>query len=192
MMSKPPVLPVLREAVRTKGIRRQKILAEMDKAVSCIRFPLPDRIEPHYPKAGRTGGRPPMSLETMQRGYVLRIRSALSDPRAEDESYDGEAMRRFARIKLGDDRIPDETTLLHVRPLPDHHGPTQALFGAGTAGLADTGRARRAGPPVDATIRPAPSAPQTRIRNSEMSSTQPKTLIGYSAGNVFRVMPSHL
>jgi IS5 family transposase len=50
-----------------------------------------------------------MPLETMLRVYFLRQWYALSDPMAEEMLYDSEAMRRFAGIELGDDRIPDET-----------------------------------------------------------------------------------
>lgn len=39
------------------------------------------------------------------------------DPMAEETLYDSEAMRRFAGIHLGDDRIPDETTTLNFRHL---------------------------------------------------------------------------
>ena len=34
-------------------------------------------------------------------------------------------MRRFAGIELGDDRIPDETTILNFRHLLERHGLTQ-------------------------------------------------------------------
>ncbi len=37
---------------------------------------------------------------------------------AEETLYDSEAMRRFAGIELGDDRIPDETTILNFRQGP--------------------------------------------------------------------------
>ncbi len=38
------------------------------------------------------------------------------------------AMRRFAGIELGDDRIPDETTILSFRHLLERHGLTEAIF----------------------------------------------------------------
>ena len=65
-------------------------------------------IEPHYPKAGPkagpTGGRPPMPLGTMLRLYFLQNWYALSDPIAEETLYDSEVMQRFAGIKLGVDQ----------------------------------------------------------------------------------------
>lgn len=59
-------------------------------------------IEPHYPKAGRKGGRPPMPLETMLRVYLLQQWYALSDPMAEEMLYDSDAMRHFAGIELAE------------------------------------------------------------------------------------------
>jgi IS5 family transposase len=106
-------------------------------------------IEPHYPKAGPKGGRPPMPLETMLRVYFLQNWYALSDPMAEESLYDSDAMRHFAGIELGDDRIPDETTILDFRHLLERHGLTEALFAAVNGHLADKGIALRSGTLVD-------------------------------------------
>jgi hypothetical protein len=51
------------------------------------------------------------------RAYFLQNWYALRDPMAEKTLYDSELMRRFARIELGDDRIPDKTPILNVRYL---------------------------------------------------------------------------
>jgi IS5 family transposase len=61
-------------------------------------------------------------------------------------------MRRFAGIELGDDRIPDETTILNVRHLLERHGLTEAIFADVNAHLADKGITLRSGTLVDATI----------------------------------------
>jgi hypothetical protein len=66
-------------------------------------------IEPHYPKAGN--GTQPMPLERMLRIYFMQNWFNLSDPQAEDSLYDIESMRRFARIELIEDVIPDESTI---------------------------------------------------------------------------------
>jgi len=47
---------------------------------------------------------------------------------AEETLYDSEAMRRFAGIELGDDRVPDETTMLNFRHLLELYGLTEAIF----------------------------------------------------------------
>lgn len=64
---------------------------------------------------------------------------------AEKTLYDSEAMRRFAGIELGDDRIPDETTILNFRHLLERHGPTEALFTEVNAHLATGGHHVRSG-----------------------------------------------
>ncbi len=131
-------------------------------------------IAPHYPKSGPKGGRPPMRLETMLRVYFLQNWYALSDPMAEETLYDNEAMRRFAGIELGDDRIPDETTILNFRHLLERHGLTEAIFAEVNAHLADKGITLRSGTLVDATIIDPPSSTKnkTGARDPEMSSTK--------------------
>ena len=46
---------------------------------------------------------------------------------AEETLYDSEAMRRFAGIELGDDRIPDETTILSFSHLQERVAFNQLL-----------------------------------------------------------------
>ena len=60
-MPKQPAFPGLRDAMKKKQTRRELFLAEMDTVVPWGR--LLALIVPHYPKAGRKGGRPPMPLE---------------------------------------------------------------------------------------------------------------------------------
>jgi IS5 family transposase len=88
--------------------------------------------------------------------------------------YDSEAMRRFAGIELGDDRIPDETTILNVRHLLERHGLTEAIFAEVNAHLVDKGITLRSGTLVDATIIDAPSSTKNKAkaRDPEMSSTK--------------------
>src|SRR6056297_3119415 len=93
-MPKQPAIPGLRDAMKKKVTRREHFLAEMDAVVPWVR--LSALIEPHYPKAGPEGGRPPMSIETMLRVYFLQNWYALSDPMAEETLYDSEANRHLA------------------------------------------------------------------------------------------------
>ena len=171
-MSKQPVFPSLKHAMKTKRTRREQFLAEMDAVVPWGR--LLALIEPHYPKTGPKGGRPPMPLETMLRIYFLQNWYALSDPMAEETLYDSEAMRRFAGIELGCDRIPDETTILNFRHLLERHGLTETIFAEVNAHLADKGIKLRSGTLVDATIIDAPSSTknEAKARDPEMSSTK--------------------
>jgi IS5 family transposase len=171
-MPKQPAIPGLRDAMKKKVTRREQFLAEMEAVVPWSR--LLALIAPHYPKAGPKGGRQPMPLETMLRVYFLQNWYALSDPMAEETLYDSEAMRRFAGIELGDDRIPDETTILNFRHLLERHGLTEAIFADVNAHLADKGITLRSGTLVDATIIDAPSSTKNTAgaRDPEMSSTK--------------------
>ncbi len=65
-------------------------------------------IEPHYPKAGEKGGRPPYPLATMLRIHLMQQWYSLSDPTMEETLIEVPSMRRFAGIDLISDRIPDE------------------------------------------------------------------------------------
>jgi transposase, IS5 family len=171
-MPKQPAFPGLRYLMKKKQTRREKFLAEMDEVVPWTR--LLALIEPHYPKVGPKGGRPPMPLETMLRVYFLQQWYALSDPLAEEMLYDSEAMRQFAGIELGDDRIPDETTILNFRHLLEMHKLTEKLFAEVNGHLADQGISLRSGTLVDATIIDAPSSTknEAKARDPEMSSTK--------------------
>ena len=150
-MPKQPAFPGLRAAMKNKLTRREQFLAQMDAVVPWGR--LLALIAPHYPKVGPRGGRPPMPLETMLRVYCLQNWYALSDPMAEETLYDSEAMRRFAGIELGYDRIPDETTILNFRHLLERHGLTQAIFAEVNTHLADKGITLRSGTLVDVSRR---------------------------------------
>jgi len=171
-MPKQPAFPGLRNAMKKKQMRRELFLAQMEVVVPWDR--LQALIAPHYPKAGPKGGRPPMPLEGMLRVYFLQNWYALSDPMAEETLYDSEAMRRFAGIELGDDRIPDETTILNFRHLLERHGLTEAIFAAVNAHLADKGISLRSGTLVDATIIDAPSSTENKAgsRDTDTASTE--------------------
>jgi IS5 family transposase len=137
-----------------KVTRRERFLAEMDAVIPWPR--LVRLIEPHYPKAGQ--GRQPLGLEKMLRIYFLQQWFNLSDPQAEDAIYDSESMRRFARVELGEEVVPDESTILRFRHLLEQHGLTQAIFDSITGLLEERRLLLRSGTIVDATIIAAPSS----------------------------------
>jgi IS5 family transposase len=160
------------EAWKNKGkvTRREQFLAEMDTVIPWAR--LIALIEPHYHRAGR--GRQPHELERMLRVYFLQQWFNLSDPQAEDAIYDSESMRRFARVELGQDKVPDESTILRFRHLLEQQGLTGAIFEAVKDLLIEHGLLLRAGTIVDATIIAAPSSTKnaTRKRDPEMKQTR--------------------
>ena len=171
-MPKQPAFPGLHRAMKKKQTRRETFLAEMDAVVPWAR--LLTLIAPHYPKVGPKGGRPPMPLETMLRVFFLQQWYALSDPMAEEMLYDSDATRQFAGIELGDDRIPDETTILNFRHLLEKHQLTEKLFVEVNGHLTDQGITLCSGTLVDATIIDAPASTknEAKARDPKMSSTK--------------------
>ena len=157
-------------SAKGKVTRRERFLAEMDAVIPWAR--VLRLIEPHYPKAGN--GRQPLGLEKMLRIYFLQQWFNLSDPQAEDAIYDSESMRRFARVELGDDAVPDETTVLRFRHLLEQHDLTSAIFDAIGGLLEARGLLLRAGTIVDATIIAAPSSTKnaSATRDPEMKQTR--------------------
>lgn len=155
---------------KKKVTRRERFLAEMEAVIPWA--DLLALIAPHYPQSVR--GRPAMPLGTMVRIYFLQQWFNLSDPAAEETLYDSEAMRRFARIELGEDAVPDETTILHFRHLLEQHQLTEQLF-ALVRGLLETkGLLLKAGTIVDATIITAPTSTKNARaqRDPEMRPTR--------------------
>lgn len=161
------------EAWSRKGkvTRRERFLAEMDLVIPWER--LIAVIEPPYHSANGLG-RKPHDLERMLRIYFLQQWFNLSDPQAEDSIYDSESMRRFARVELGDDRIPDESTILRFRHLLEKHRLTDAIFEAVKELLEERSLLLRSGTIVDATIIAAPSSTKnaTKTRDPEMKQTR--------------------
>jgi transposase, IS5 family len=88
----------------------------------------------------------------MLRIYCLQRWYALSDPMAEESLYDSDAMRLFAGLELGDDRIPGETMILNFRHLLERHALTEAIFMEVNAYLAEKGMWLLPGTQVNATI----------------------------------------
>jgi IS5 family transposase len=153
-----------------KVTRREQFLAEMNAVIPWRR--LIALIEPHYPKAGR--GRQPHELERMLRIYFLQQWFNLSDPAAEDAIYDSESMRRFAKVELSEDKIPDESTILRFRHLLEKHRLTEGIFETVRDLLEEHHLLLRAGTIVDATIIAAPSSTKnaTKTRDPEMKQTR--------------------
>jgi transposase, IS5 family len=150
--------------------RRERFLNEMNAVIPWAR--LIALIEPHYPKAGR--GRRPLGLEKMLRIYFLQQWFDLSDPAAEDAIYDSESMRRFVGVELGEDRVPDESSILRFRHLLEAHDLTRAIFAEIGSLLEEKGLLLKQGTIVDATIISAPSSTKNRSRTRDPEMRQTK------------------
>lgn len=141
-----------------KPTRREKFLAEMDRAVPWKE--LCAAIEPVYPKAGN--GRPPIGLERMLRIYFLQHWFNLSDPGAEEALYDSRAMREFVGIDLGKEPVPDETTICKFRHLLERNTLGAKLFKEVSKFLQANGFKISNGTIVDATIIQSPSSTKNK------------------------------
>src|ERR1700692_2828892 len=104
--------------VHGRATRKAQFLARMEALVPWAQFC--SVVEPHYPKAGN--GRPPVGLERMLRMYFLQQWFNLSDPAVEEALYDSVVMRGFVGIDLGQEPVPDETTMCKFRHLLQEHG----------------------------------------------------------------------
>jgi len=155
---------------KKKKTRREKFLEEMEQVIPWAE--LLEVIRKYYPKPGN--GRHPMPMEQMLRIYFMQQWYGLSDPAMEDALYDSESMRRFAGIDLGDDAIPDETTVLNFRHLLERHKLTEKIFEQTQHYLSDKGLLVREGTIVDATIIDAPSSTKNRDRSRDAEMRQTK------------------
>lgn len=157
-----------------KATRRDVFLAEMDQVVPWAE--LCAVIAPHYPKAPApgAGGRRPIGLERMLRIHFLQQWYALSDPAVEEALYDSAAMRRFVGIDLGQEGVPDETTVCKFRHLLEKHDLANPLFAAVGKYLKQHGMTLSQGTIVDATlIAAAPSTKnKAKARDPEMRQTK--------------------
>ena len=153
-----------------KVTRCERFLREMDAVIPWTT--LVALVTPHYTVAGR--GRRPLPLDTMLRIYFLQQWFDLSDPQAEDMLYDSESMRRCARVELGEDTVPDESTILRFRHLLEQHQLTAQMFEAVKTLLTDNRLLLKAGTMVDATIIAAPSSTEnaTKTRDPAMKQTR--------------------
>jgi IS5 family transposase len=148
-------------SAKKRKTRREKFLEEMDQVVPWER--LMGLIRPFYPTGRR--GRPPIGIERMLRIYFLQQWYGLSDEGLEDTIYDSQAMRRFTRIDIGSETVPDATTLLNFRHLLEEHALTKTIFNEINAMLSERQLMMKEGTIVDATIIAA--APSTKNKAKE-------------------------
>ena len=80
----------------------------------------------------------------------------------------------FAGLELGEDRVPDETTILHFRHLLERNALPEAIFAEVNAHLTENGVTLRSGTMIDATIIDGPSSTKSKTgkRDPEMTSTK--------------------
>lgn len=157
---------------RAKKTRKQIFLQEMNQVVPWAE--LVALIEPHGPKPGAKGGRPPFALETMLRIHFLQQWFNLSDPAMEEALHDTPLFREFAGLDIGQDHLPDESTILRFRHLLERHDMAAQILATVNAMLTAKGLMLKAGTVIDATIIAAPSSTKNKegSRDPEMHQTK--------------------
>lgn len=154
-----------------KRTRKEKFLYEMDRIIPWL--DLSQSLEPYYPNP-QGAGRRPIGLERMLRIYFMQHWYNLSDPAMEEALYDSRAMRDFARIDLGNEPAPDETTILNFRHLMEKRDFGAELLRLVNVYLTENGLAISRGTIVDATIINAPSSTKNKdkARDPDMHQTK--------------------
>ena len=154
-----------------KQTRKEKFLLEMDRIIPWKE--LSEGLEPYYPNP-QGAGRRPIGLERMLRIYFLQHWYNLSDPAMEEALYDTRALRDFARIDLGNEAAPDETTILNFRHLMEERNFGAELLRLVNVYLAENGMKVSRGTIVDATIISAPTSTknQDKQRDPDMRQTK--------------------
>lgn len=129
-------------------------------------------IEPHY--YHNKTGRPARGLETMLRMYLVSVWFNFSDEMAEDMIQDSASLRRFVKIDLMSERVPDATTLGDFRKLLTDNELCGRMFEQLNAILRSKGIMMQGASIVDASIVDAPSSTKNRdrARDPEMGITK--------------------
>ena len=155
---------------KKRQTRRDQFLNQMEQQVPWKEWLA--LIEPVYPKGER--GRPPIGCEKMLRLYLLQAWYNLSDEGMEDAVYDSQSLRKFSRIDLTHESVPDATTMLKFRHLLEANQLPQKMFAELNLRLHRQGILMCEGTIVDATIIKAPSSTKNerRERDPEMHQTK--------------------
>ncbi|MFN3829007.1 MAG: IS5 family transposase [Tepidimonas ignava] len=161
----------LEYAAKKRVTRRERFWAQIEQLVPWQA--LLQLIEPVYPKDGKRGRRP-VGCERMLRMYIAQQCLGLSDEGMEDAVYDSVAVRNFVGVDLGQQAVPDATTLLKFRHLLQQHGLTQRIVALINEQLSQRGVLLRAGTVVDATLIAAPSSTKNRQRQRDPEMHQTK------------------
>jgi transposase, IS5 family len=154
-----------------KITRKEQFLNDMESVIPWKE--LVAAILPAYPNP-QGAGRRPIGAERMLRIYFLQHWFSLSDPAAEEALYDSRAMRCFVGIDLGEEAVPDETTICKFRHLMEANTLGDRLFHLINDYLKENGLKVSRGTIVDATLINAPSSTknQDKQRDPQMHSTK--------------------
>ena len=157
---------------KTKRTRKREFLDEMNLVVPWSE--LVALIAPYAPSRSAKGGRPPFAVATMLRIHFLQQWFNLSDPAMEEALYDTPMFREFAGLDMGEDHLPDESTILRFRHLLEAHNLSVQILATVNATLTAKGLLLKQGTVVDATLIAAPSSTKNQEgeRDPEMHQTK--------------------
>ncbi len=157
---------------KTKRTRKREFLDEMNLVVPWAE--LVSLITPHAPAPGAKGGRPPFAVETMLRIHFLQQWFNLSDPAMEEALYDTPMFREFTGLDMGEESLPDESTILRFRHLLEKNNLSMQMLATVNATLTAKGLLLKQGTVVDATLIAAPSSTKNSSgeRDPEMHQTK--------------------
>ncbi len=157
---------------KTKRTRKRNFLDEMNLVVPWAE--LVSLIAPHTPQPGAKGGRPPFGVQTMLRIHFLQQWFNLSDPAMEEALYDTPMFREFAGLDIGQDCLPDKSTILRFRHLLETHKLSKQILATVNATLTAKGLLLKQGTVIDAALIAAPSSTKnsTGTRDPEMHQTK--------------------
>jgi IS5 family transposase len=157
---------------KTKRTRKREFLDEMSLVVPW--YELVALITLHVPTRSAKGGRPPFVVETMLRIHFLQQWFNLSDPAMEEALYDTALFREFVGLDIGEDHLPDESTILRFRHLLEANHLRVQILAAVNATLTAKGLLLKQGAVVDAALIAAPTSTKnsTGTRDPEMHQTK--------------------
>lgn len=157
---------------KTKRTRKREFLDEMNLVVPWSEMVA--LITPHAPARSAKGGRPPFAMATMLRIHFLQQWFNLSDRAMEEALYDTPMFRDFAGLDMGEDILPDESTILRFRHLLEANHLSVQILATVNATLTAKGLLLKQGTVVDATLIAAPTSTKnsTGTRDPEMHQTK--------------------
>ena len=141
---------------KTKRTRKRQFLDEMNLVVPWSE--LVALVTPHAPTRSAKGGRPPFAVQTMLRIHFLQQWFNLSDPAMEEALHDTPMFREVAQLDIGEDNLPDESTILRFRHMLETHHLSGQILATVNAMLTARGLLLKQGTVVDTTLIAAPSS----------------------------------
>lgn len=185
---------------KTMRIRKREFLNEMNLVVPYAE--LVALIVPPAPTRKPKCEQRPFELETMLRIQFLQQLFNLSDPSMEEALYDTELFREFGGLEMGEDQLPDESTILRFEHLLEAHDLSVQILTTINATLPAKCLLLKQGAEVDATLISAPTSTknssdtrypemhQTRKGNQSYHSMKAHRGVDADSGLVHSVAPT--